>query len=149
MVPALASAHAMPNSSVVVEKVSPQSVKLGLSIPLSELAAAMGRPDDPPADVLQELPRYLDQHVGVIGAEGQPWRAKLEDVASAKGEHLVILMRLNFTPPPGASAPPANLRYDAVTHRIGSHYALVYRRVGGKLIPLGRLQSPETTLRLP
>lgn len=144
-----AAAHAMPNSTVVVEQASAKSVRLALAIPLSELAAALGRPADTQADISAELFRYLKQHVSVVGADGQPWLAKFEDMASADGEHLVIVIVLSFTPPPGASSSPASLRYDAVTHRVASHYALVYHRVGEKLIPLGRLQSPATTLKLP
>ena len=144
-----AMAHAMPNSTVVVEQVSAQSVRLALAIPVSELAAALGRSSDSQADISPELFRYLNQHVSVIGADGQPWLAKLEDMASADGEHLVIGIVLSFTPPPGASSSPARLRYDAVNHQVASHYALVYNRVGGKLVPLGRLQSPATTLTLP
>ena len=144
-----ATAHAMPNSSVVVEQVSQQSVRLGLTIPLSELAVALGRPDDARADVLLDLPRYLNQHVGVVGADGQSWRARVESIAPADDDHPVVAVMLNFTPPTAASAPPASLRYDVVTHRVASHYALVYRRVGDKLVPLGRLQSPVTTLKLP
>ena len=144
-----AEAHAMPNSTVVVEQASSQAVRLSLTIPLSELAVAIGGPDNPRADVLPELSRYLGKHVGVIGADGQSWLAKFEDMASADGEHPVIVIVLSFTPPPGASALPASLRYDAVNHRVTSHYALVYRRAGDKLVPLGRLQSPATVLKLP
>jgi len=146
---AYARAHTMPNSTVVVEQVSAQSVRLTLAIPLSELAAALGRPDDSQADISAELSRYLNQHVSVVSADGLPWLAKLEDMASADGEHLVMVIVLSFTPPPGASSSPARLRYDAINHQVASHYALVYHRVGGKLVPLGRLQSPATTLTLP
>jgi hypothetical protein len=144
-----AGAHTMPNSTVVVEQVSAQSVRLALAIPLSELAAALGRPADSQADISAELSRYLNQHVSVVSADGLPWLAKLEDMASADGEHLVMVIVLSFTPPPGASSSPARLRYDAINHQVASHYALVYHRVGGKLVPLGRLQSPATTLTLP
>jgi hypothetical protein len=128
----------MPNSTVVVEQVSAQSVRLALAIPLSELAAALGRPADSQADISAELSRYLNQHVSVVSADGLPWLAKLEDMASADGEHLVMVIVLSFTPPPGASSSPARLRYDAINHQVASHYALVYHRVGGKLVPLGR-----------
>ena len=144
-----AEAHAMPNSTVVVEQVSPQSVRLDLSIPLSELAVALGRADGAPVDVLLDLPRYLNQHVGVLGADGQPWIARIEDTGAADGDHPAIAIKMSFGPPPGALARPASLRYDAVTHRVASHYALVYRRVGDQLVPLGRLQSPAITLNLP
>ncbi len=139
----------MPNSTVVVEQVSSQSVRLRLSIPLSELAAAIGRPVDSRAEGRPELSRYLTQHVAVVGADGEPWLAKLGDLAGAEGDHPVIVIEMNFSPPPGASAPPVSLRYDTVTHRVASHYVLVYRRVGDKLVPLGRLQSPAITLNLP
>lgn len=146
---ALAQAHAMPNSTVVVEQAAAQSVRLALSIPLSELAVALGRPDDPLSDDLPELSRYLTQHVGIVGADGQSWLAKVETITRADDDHPVIAIILSFTRPPGASVSPASLRYDAVNHRVASHYVLVYRRVGDRLIPLGRLQSPTTILNLP
>ena len=144
-----AEAHAMPNSTVVVEQLSPQSVRLTLSIPLSELAVALDRPGGAPADVLAELPRYLTQHVSVVGADGQPWLAKIETITEVDDDHPVIVTVLSFTPPTSASPPPVSLRYDTVTHRVASHYALVYRRVGDAQVPLGRLQSPAITLNLP
>ena len=149
MVPAPAAlAHAMPHSTVAVEEPSPGSVKVGLSIPMSELGAAMGRGANPDPETRIEVSRYLRDHVAIVGADGQVWRASLGDVAHVDGDHPAMTAEMSFSAPPGASAIPATLRYDAVNHRIASHYALVYRSKGAELAPLGRLQFPATTLKL-
>lgn len=142
--PGAARTHAMPNSTVVV-LARPGGVELAVSIPLSELAAALG---GEPATYTAG--RYIAQHAGVTGADGRAWVAEvrgvhLDDVA----DHAVLAATLVFTPPAGASAKAARLRYDAVSHRVASHYVLVYRLEGGGRVPLGRLQPPAVTLSLP
>ncbi len=106
---------------------------------------------DTTQEMWREVQAYLAQHVAVLGADGRAWSLGLrdEDVAAADGDHPAIMVVLTFTPPVGGSARAATLRYDAVTHRVASHYVLVYRQVDGERIPLGRLQSPATDLPLP
>jgi hypothetical protein len=149
--PGEAGAHAMPNSSVWVEQL-PGSVQLTVSIPLSELAAVLGNGRKDTAAFSASLLGYISDHASIVGSDGAPWTAELKDVASAdgrNGEHPIIVVLLAFTPSPGASARPARLRYDAVNHRVASHYVLVYRRLGEDTVPLGRLQSPDRELPLP
>ena len=141
---AQARAHAMPKSTVVVQA-RLGAVELAVSIPLSELSAALGH--EPEA---AEAGRYIAQHAGVTGADGRAWAAAVRDVhPDDVADHPVLAATLVFTPPAGASAKAVRLRYDAVSHRIASHYVLVYRRDGGALAPLGRLQPPAVTLGLP
>lgn len=150
-VPSAAWAHPMPNSTVFVE-VLPGSVRLTVSIPLSEMAAALSAPADGAEAFKAQMLGYLSAHASILGADGQPWTPELQDMASAhgrQGEHPVMAALLVFTPPPGTSTRAKTLRYDAVNHRVASHYVLVYRLVGEKQVPLGRLQSPTTELQLP
>ena len=135
-----AKGHPMPNSTVVVQA-APGAVELVVSTPLSELSAAMGGSSAREAAV-----RYLIQHAGVMGDDGRAWEVEVRDV---RDSHAALAATLTFTPAAGGSARASSLCYDAVTHRVASHYVLVYRRDGHALVPLGRLQSPTTTLRLP
>lgn len=138
-----AQAHPMPHSTVVV-RAGAREVELVASIPVSELRAAMGEAS------AREAGAYVVRHAGVTGADGRGWRPVVRKVEPGEVDgHAVMSVRLGFTPPAGAATKPANLRYDAVTHRVASHYVLVYRRDGEALTPRGRLQSPTTELKLP
>lgn len=139
-----AEAHTMPNSTVVVLAQSGR-VTLSVSIPVSELAAASGRD----AVDRAETGDYLAAHVAVIGADGRAWTSTIVSLRADDGDHPALAAMLAFAPTEGGSSRATSLRYDAVTHRIASHHVLVYRCVGEALVPLGRLQAPATTLRLP
>jgi hypothetical protein len=137
---AQAWAHAMPNSTLVVELLQ-GAVRLVARIPPSELGAVLerGRPAD----------RYVGEHADIFGADGRTWTAEVGPVAASSArEHPGVVVELLFKPPVGAATKAATLRYDAVNHRVASHYVLVYRRIGEQLVPLGRLQSPATELKL-
>lgn len=143
LAPALAWAHPMPNSTVVVQ-VKPGAVDLVAFVPISELKAAT---DDRPA---AGAGRYVLEHSDVVGLDGRAWRKQLGAVeADTRGGVAVMTVSLSFAPPPDGAPQAASLRYDAVTHRIASHFVLVYRRVGDALVPLARLQSPTAELPLP
>jgi hypothetical protein len=139
-----AAAHPMPNSTVVVTS-GAGGVEVSVAIPISELSAALGHP----AGDAAELARYLGDHAAVTGPDGRPWPAEVKAVGVDDSDHPALAAILVFTPPTGASGKGVALRYDAVTHRVASHYVLVYRRNGDELTPLGRLQAPATTLKLP
>ena len=136
----------MPNSTVVVESAPPGFVAT-VSIPLSELEVALGAPVSLEGTGRAALETYVRAHITVTAEDRQPWRTIQLQMAISNDNHPMPNLSLSFAGPPGARKP--TLRYDAVNHRVASHYALVYHRVGGKLVPLGRLQSPATTLTLP
>jgi len=140
-----AAGHAMPNSTVVLEPTA-AGIEANVSIPLSELEAARGTPVDT-GDGRAALEAYLRAHVAVVAADGRPWPASFQRLAADGGEHPALAVRMLFAAPPGASR-EASLRYDAVNHRIASHYALVYLRDAGALRPLGRLQYPFDVLAI-
>lgn len=156
--PAVACAHPMPNSTVLVE-VLPGLARLSVSIPWSEMAAALGKLDDGAGAIEAQLRGYLPAHASIRGADGRAWTAEVSGISSgheggdpSRGRsegHPFLVAVLTFTPAAGASTQARTLRYDAVTHRVASHYVLVYRKVGEGKTPLGRLQAPTTELELP
>ncbi len=146
--PGLLNAHSMPNSTVVVEA-TPTGLIAKVSIPLSELEVALGAPVslEGPGPGRAAVETYVRTHISVTAADGKSWPLNQLQMEISNDNHPMLNLSLSFAGPPGARKP--TLRYDAVNHLIASHYALVYHRVGGQLVPLGRLQSPATTLALP
>ena len=143
-----AHAHAMPNSTVEVSATA-SGFEAVVMIPISELEAALGHAVPRGASGRDALEPYLRAHIAVMGADGRRWPMGIMQQWADGGEHPAVGLVLRFPRPAGAALQGARLRYDAVTHRIASHYVLVYRRVGADLIPLGRLQTPDTVLKLP
>lgn len=136
-------AHPMPNT-VLVMQIGSGRVEFVAYVPISELKAAThGEPAGAAG-------RYLLEHAEVIGADGRAWRKALGPVEPDTRDGLAVMtVTAIFLPPPGSAQKAAALRYDAVNHRIASHFVLVYRRVGEALVPLARLQMPTTDLPLP
>lgn len=143
---ARAMGHAMPNSTVVVASTW-RGVDAAVVIPLSELAAALGHAPSPEAG-RAELEGYVRAHVSLLSADGRAWPLSIRGMTATGGEHPALALRLVFARPAAAKG-PAVLHYDAVNHRIASHFVLVYRRGGfGGLQPLARLQFPQVTAPL-
>lgn len=135
--------HSMPSSTAVAQ-LEAGGVHLVVYLPISELKAAT---DDGPAANAGE---YVLRHVDVVGADGRIWRKQATGAeADTRDGVAVMVVSLAFKPHPDGNPRAARLRYDAVNHRIASHYVLVYRREGDTLVPLARLQSPTTELQLP
>lgn len=133
----------MPNSTVVAQ-LEAGGVDLVAYLPISELKAAT---DDRPA---ADAGEYVLRHIDVVGADGGLWRKQATGAeADTRGGVAVMVVSLAFRPQPDGNPRAARLRYDAVTHRIASHYVLVYRREGDTLVPLARLQTPTTEVQLP
>lgn len=143
-----AHTHGMPNSTVVVAATA-DGFDAEVSIPQSELEAALGRSVSADDVRRHALERYLREHVAVEGADGKRWPMGIMEQRLDAGDHPAVRLRLRFPTPPDAPARGARLRYDLVNHRIASHYVLVYRRTKDGLEPLGRLQAPELRLPLP
>jgi len=143
MAAAGAGAHPMPNSTVVLQA-APGSVTLDIAIPISELKAAT---DGAPAG---DVGLYVAKHAGVTGADGRAWRVEARDVRpDTRDGEAVMALTLVCTPSPEGSAKATTLRYDAVNHRIASHFVLIYRTDGERLTPLVRLQAPAAEVALP
>ena len=143
-----AHTHGMPNSTVVVTATA-GGFEADVTIPQSELEAALGRPITT-ADLRRHaLEAYLRAHVAVEGADGRRWPMGIMEQRLDVSDHPAVRLLLRFPAPAGAAVRGARLRYDVVNHRIASHYVLVYRRTADGFAPLGRLQAPDARLPLP
>ena len=137
--------HAMPNSTVIIEASAPGRIELAVAIPISELEAAA------PGVISGDKARiegFVREHVSVRGSDQRDWRGTLTTVAREGGDHPLLKLSLRFTPIEGAAHTASQLRYDALIDRIASHYVLVYRREGGRLVADVRLQAPDTKAAL-
>jgi len=143
MAAARPEAHAMPNSTVVIAP-TPAGLAAFVTIPLSELEAALGRRLD--LDRRGPLETYLRAHISAVSEDGHPWAMTFERMAVEGADHPTLALTLDFAKPEGPASGAASLRYDAVNHRVASHYVLIYRREGETLRPLGRLQFPAVAL---
>lgn len=145
-----ASAHPMPSTTVLVSAI-PGGFVVDVSIPLSELSAAMGAPiREGQADAVA-LRRYVLAHVTVVDVEGRALPARVARLEFDNVQRETLELSLNVQAPAATvGGGGARLRYDAVTHRIASHNVLVYFRgaAGMDPRPLGRLQAPATELPL-
>jgi hypothetical protein len=144
LAPAAALSHAMPNSTVRLSAAG-KAISAKIQIPLSELEAAIGRPVTA-AQVSAErsmLEAYLRDHMELKASDGRPWGMRIEALSAIRDhDHDLMEAKVRFSPPAGADQGIA-LVYDAVLHKVASHYALVYLDAGAAgEIPLARLQSP-------
>jgi hypothetical protein len=154
-----AAAHPMPESRVWIDTTA-EGARLTLQLPLNRLEYGFGaKLSEAPGSVLalhgQALSQYLLRHVA-LRSGGTPWQAEppqlriVGDDASAE-LHAVI----EWLAPPGADARAPTLVYDAVTHEVRTHRALVFLRsdwAGGRVgeppQPVGELRYGVDTLAL-
>ena len=146
----VAVGHPMPNTMVLVSA-RPSGFDAELSIPLSELGAAIGEALEEGRADLAALRSYLLTHAAVVGADGRAWPARITRLDFDNVQRPTLEVSLSFLKPEGAGRSGATLRYDAVTHRVASHNVLIYFRENPRadVKPFGRLQAPAATLPLP
>lgn len=145
-----AQAHAMPGSTMILHPI-PAGFEATVSIPVSELQAALGAGVTTDGAGREVLERYVRAHIAITGLDGRTWPMNVKDLQLRDGEPPVLALAMAFARPPGAAPQKAHLRYDAVNHRVASHYVLVYLRGAdpeGPLTPWGRLQFPFADLPL-
>ncbi|MCV2369597.1 HupE/UreJ family protein [Roseateles oligotrophus] len=122
----------MPESRLWVDSTA-QGVTLTLQLPLNRLEFAYGQPlVDSPGTVLAQqsdgLARYLLAHIGArSGQQGwQVLRPRLAVVGNDASAELEAVIELRA--PAGSDARSFTLLYDAITHEVRTHRALVYLR---------------------
>jgi hypothetical protein len=131
----VATGHPMPNSVLTLD-VGEHAIAGEIVIPLIELDLAMGTDfsSDPAVAIAAAQDRirgYLAAHVSASTPEGQAWTIAIDDIHVpetanvASPSYAELVARLLMTPPEAASVRQFTLNYDAVLHRVVTHYALV------------------------
>jgi hypothetical protein len=128
----VAIGHPMPNSVVALD-IGEKTVSADVTIPLIELDLALGTNlSDEPATAVpaaeEQLKTYIGDHISAATKEGASWSYVVEDVALAALDDVSfpeIVAQVRFTPPAGSSVRDFVLTYDAVMHKVVTHYALV------------------------
>ena len=137
----LAFAHSAPNSLIKLEFAA-DSVRAEVLVPESELAFATAAEHEsgPFTD-------YLLRHLAAETPQGAAWKVEVRSVSNVMYlDHAYLSARVEFTPPPGASARAFVLIDDAVTHEVRNHVVLVVARGGATPEVLGALQYPARRL---
>ena len=90
---------------------------------------------------------YLLRHLAAETPQGAAWKVEVRSVSNVMYlDHAYLSARVEFTPPPGASARAFVLIDDAVTHEVRNHVVLVVARGGATPEVLGALQYPARRL---
>lgn len=123
--------HPMPNSIVALD-VGEAAIAGRITIPLIELDLALGTSfsTDPEALVPaaeEQISAYLSNHIGVTAPDGSSWDIGVGNIAVVIEAipYAEIMVDITMTPPPGASIRNFTLVYNAVMHRVATHYAVV------------------------
>jgi hypothetical protein len=158
--PVLAWAHPAPNSAVLLD-IGRDSVALELQIAASELKSAIKAlgsdiSSNAAAQDRGAVSAYLLRHIGATDDRGLPWAVSIQSISTGQlGDDPALVARLSMTPPVGSSARTFSLRFDAITHEVRSHVAVVMLRTdfySGRLGPepaiVGVFQHPATAVHL-
>lgn len=147
----VASSHPMPNS-VITLNIGEIAISGEIAIPLIELDLAMGTDfaSDPATSIAaakDQIRDYLADHFAASTREGAAWTVSVDDIAtpqSADTSYAELAATITLEPPAGASVRQFALHYDAVIHKVATHYALVTVGedwLGGKINALGEPAS--------
>lgn len=129
----MAFGHPMPNSIVSLD-VGETTISGEIVIPLIELDLALGTDlsGAPEANTLtaqDDLIDYLSNHIAVTAPDGRPWDVAIGPVTvmSEHGDipYAEIIAAVKMTPPNDAPLRDFLLTYDAVMHKVVTHYAVI------------------------
>ena len=137
----VALAHSAPNSRVLLSFL-PHSVQAEVLVPESELAFATAAEGGS-----EPFANYLLRYLSAETPQGTAWKVEVRSVSNITYlEHAYLSARVEFEPPPGASASAFVLVDDAVTHEVRNHVVLVLARGSSNPQLLGALQYPGRRL---
>lgn len=153
-------AHSMPHSTVAVD-VSATSISVESDWPLEELELALPSPLSATGDKLTEAQQrflidYGSRHVWIEQLDGKRWPSEKEDVRLELNDgHRQIIYRAVYRRPQNITSPAARLHYDAITHEVMSHAAMIYTQVHSgdtaleqSVNPVAVIQNPTTGVDL-
>ncbi len=159
------SAHQQPTTIVMLD-VNPDQVNMELQIPLPELELAFGHDVSQNTDNLIErlspqIKDYLLAHIHPTTFDNQNWTVAIRDMSLSEAEqtqsgpYQEIKIRLDLTPPIGASTRQFVLNYDVIMHQVVTHKALVgvrqdweAGRIGEQPVTVGVIAVDTATTKI-
>lgn len=152
--------HSMPQSAVNLD-IGSAAVRVDCTLPMGELELALPGLSIGADRRLAEAQRrslidYAARHIWVEEPDGERWVLGEASVTlELGGEHRDVRYRAVYVRPHSKNSGSLRLRYDAITHQVMSHVALVYIRGDFSASRLerepelvGMLQNPADSLTL-
>jgi hypothetical protein len=153
-------AHSMPQSSVAID-VSATSISVESYWPLEELELALPRPLNITGNKLSEAQQrdildYGSRHVWIEQRDGEHWRNEVSDARVELNDgHSKVIYRAVYRRPQNSADAAQRLHYDAITHEVMSHAAIIHTQMyaGDNLLgqgnnPVAVMQNPTDILDL-
>jgi hypothetical protein len=155
-----AAAHSMRESIVVID-IGANSIRVESEWPLEELELALRSPLNAIGNSLTKsqqrlLSDYGSRHVWIEHLDGARWSRETDDVRFEKRDgHSQIIYSAVYRPSRAIHVPAVRLHYDAITHEVMSHAALIYRQTLARPTlleqsanPFAVIQNPATGIEL-
>jgi hypothetical protein len=151
LTPAVADAHGLDSSTLSV-RVGEDSVDATVSVALETLDETLGTDYTSATDVgsyAGAVVAYLDEHLGVTGADGTAWTETYTDVVRESVEGIESLSVEVAIDPAGADPSAFTLTYDGITDADPAHEAVVVLTdAAGDISTAGVLTASDSSLQI-
>jgi hypothetical protein len=149
-----ATGHSMRESTVAVA-IGANSISVESEWPLEELELALRSPLNTTGNNLTKaqqrlLSDYGSRHIWIEHLDGERWSQETDDVRFEKRDgHSQIIYRAVYRPSRAIYVPALRLHYDAITHEVMSHAALIYRQTLARPTLLEQSANPFAVIQNP
>jgi hypothetical protein len=149
-----AAAHSMRESTVAVD-VGGNAILVESEWPVEELELALREPLNSTGDRLTDVQQrllldYGSRHVWIEELHGDKWPREKDDVRLEQYDgHNQIIYRAVYRQPRDITSRAARLHYDAITHEVMSHAALIYTRTHARPNALKQAENPVAVIQNP
>jgi hypothetical protein len=149
-----ATAHSMRESIVAID-IGANSISVECEWPLEELELALHSPLNATGERLTKaqqrlLNDYGSRHIWIEHLDGERWSRETDDVRFEKRDgHSQIIYRAVYRPSRAINVLAARLHYDAITHEVMSHAALIYRQIHARPAVLEQSANPFAVIQNP
>jgi hypothetical protein len=141
--------------SIVTIDIGANSISVESEWPLEELELALQSPLNATGERLTKaqqrlLSVYGSRHIWIEHLDGERWSRETDDVRFEQRDgHSQIIYRAVYRPSRAIKVPAARLHYDAITHEVMSHAALIYRHIHARPAVLEQSANPFAVIQNP
>jgi hypothetical protein len=149
-----AAAHSMRESNVAID-IGASSISVESEWPLEELELALRSPLNATGNSLTKaqqrlLSDYGSRHIWIEQLDGERWPRETDNVRFEQRDgHNQIIYRAVYRPSRAINVPAVRLHYDAITHEVMSHVALIYRQIHARPAVLEQSANPFAVIQNP